>query len=100
MTKPCIRIFRQGFTFRWERGNEVMTVQRGDYRDNTLAGVVDRVPVPPDGWVDQTDVRRRANAWLVQAAQRPHKPTVGVGVSPTPAPAVPHPAEMSHDADQ
>jgi hypothetical protein len=75
-----------------------MTVRRGDYRDHTLAEVIDRVRVPADGWVDVSDVRRRANAWLTQAAQRPHKPTAGAGASPTPAPAVP--AEVSRDADQ
>ena len=98
--RPCIRLFRHGVTFRWERGDEFMTVHRGNYRDaRALAALIDRVPVPKS-WDDVTDVRRRANAWLEQAAQHPHKPTVGVGASPTPAPAVPHNVEVPHDADQ
>jgi hypothetical protein len=64
--RPCIRLFREGFTFRWARGDEVMTVQRGDYRDGTLAEHVDQVAVPSDGWVDESDVRRRANHWLAR----------------------------------
>jgi hypothetical protein len=88
MFAPCIRIFRQGFTFRWQRGDEVMTVQLGNFRDGTLAGVIDRVSVPPDGWVDQTDVRRRANAWLTQAARQSPKTTAGAGASPTLLPPV------------
>jgi hypothetical protein len=64
--RPTMRIFREGFTFRWQRGDEVMTVQRGDYRDGTLAEFVDQVPVPSDGWVDVSDVRRRANYWLAR----------------------------------
>lgn len=95
-----MRIFRHGFTFRWARGDEVMTVQRGHYRDGTLSAVIDRVPVSPKGWVDQTDVRRRADAWLTQAAQQPPKTAAGAGSSPTPAPAVATSAEVVPRGDQ
>jgi hypothetical protein len=99
---PCMWLFRDGLTFRWARGDDAMTIQRGDHRGgHAIGAVVDRVPVPaPDGWDDVADMRRRATGWL---ARQPSKTAAGAGASPTPAPAVARPhhvAEVSRARHQ
>jgi hypothetical protein len=64
-------LFRDGVTFRWARGDEAMTIQRGDHRgSHAIGAVIDRVPVPAEGWDDVADVRRRANGWLARQPTR------------------------------
>lgn len=52
-------------TFVWQRGAPAMLVYRGDHINGPVEGPpVAHVPVPPNGWIDQVEVRNRAQAWL------------------------------------
>lgn len=64
-TQPVALYYHQEarMTFRWERGDVEMVVYRGNEITHPGCPVVYRVPVPANGWLDQSEVRRRAHAW-------------------------------------
>lgn len=63
---------RADLTCYWQRGAPAMLVQQGNRITGPGGPVVSRVPVPPGGWIDQTEVRARAEAWLAERNGRSH----------------------------
>lgn len=56
-----------GYTIRWRRGDPVAVVFAGEQLDNHgTAGVLDRIPVSPSGWVDVAEVRHLGQRWVRQ----------------------------------
>jgi len=79
--KPCSRVFRSGFTFRWVKNDRYIAVMRGvcvDARryliiDDYLAGhhvhetpqpIVDVIPATSDDWWDTSLLLRTADSWV------------------------------------
>ncbi|MBQ0928641.1 hypothetical protein [Saccharopolyspora endophytica] len=62
-------------TFRWQRGDEHMVVLRGTELGATWHDrhLVAKIPVSPEGWRDDNDLRTRASAWLQQQATNPKR---------------------------
>ncbi len=57
---------RADLTFYWQRGAPFMLVHKGNQMSGTSGPIVSKVPVPPNGWIDNTEVRNRAEAWLAE----------------------------------
>lgn len=56
-----------GYTIRWRRGDPVAVVLAGEQMGNHgMAGVLDRIPVPPSGWTDLAEIRQLGQRWLRQ----------------------------------
>lgn len=56
---------RANVTFRWQRGDSYMFVYRGNSLTGRTGPVVAQVEVPAT-WVDEAEVRQRAQAWLAE----------------------------------
>jgi hypothetical protein len=56
-----------GYTIRWQRGDPVAFVFRGQQMDNHgKAGVLTTIAVPPSGWTDLGEIRQVGQRWLQQ----------------------------------
>lgn len=66
--KPAALYYHQraDVTFYWQRGAGHMDVHKGNRMSGTSGPIVARVPVPPNGWLDQAEVRARAHKWLAE----------------------------------
>ncbi len=64
---------RADVTFYWQRGAGCMLVHRGNCVAGSSGPVVGKVAVPAGGWIDQAEVRARAEAWLAEHNGRPSR---------------------------
>ncbi len=59
-----------GYTIRWRRGDPVAVILGGDQmHQRGMVGVLDRIPVPPSGWTDLTEIHQLGQRWLQQRAR-------------------------------
>lgn len=81
--RPCSRLYRYGYTFRWVKGDRYVAVMAGicvDGRrmivvDDAFAGhpvhetpqpLVDAIPITADDWPDDAVLRRLVDDWATR----------------------------------
>ncbi len=61
-----------GYTIRWQRGDPVAFVFRGQQMDNQgKAGVLTTIAVPPSGWTDLGEIRQVGGSGGCSGDDRP-----------------------------
>jgi FtsP/CotA-like multicopper oxidase with cupredoxin domain len=53
-----------GFTIRWKKGDTVAYVLSGRRDDHGMHDLLDTIPVLPQGWTDQAEVRQLGERWV------------------------------------